>query len=102
MYEHDSDINLLIHFLARKQMSKCCHDITNSPTGDVDAPASTHVERSATCAQVRYSPTLQQQNSISSKGLNADFIIQYDVELRDLMGEIQVRSSFLRKICAAS
>uniref|UniRef100_A0A8D0A1C6 Inter-alpha-trypsin inhibitor heavy chain family member 6 n=1 Tax=Sander lucioperca TaxID=283035 RepID=A0A8D0A1C6_SANLU len=55
-------------------------------------PASTHVEQSACCARVRYSPTLQQQNSISSKGLNADFIIQYDVDLKDLMGEVQVSS----------
>lgn len=62
------------------------------PTGDAEAPPSTHVERSTCCAQVRYSPTLQQQNSISPKGLNADFIIQYDVDLRDLMGEVQVRS----------
>lgn len=63
--------------------------------GDTDAPASTHVERGASCARVRYSPTLQQQNSISSKGLDADFIIQYDVDLRDLMGEIQVRRTRL-------
>uniref|UniRef100_A0A8C4F2L5 Inter-alpha-trypsin inhibitor heavy chain family member 6 n=1 Tax=Dicentrarchus labrax TaxID=13489 RepID=A0A8C4F2L5_DICLA len=59
-----------------------------------DAPASTHVERSASCARVHYSPSLQQQNSISSKGLNADFIIQYDVDLRDLMGEIQVYDGY--------
>ncbi|XP_036958972.1 inter-alpha-trypsin inhibitor heavy chain H6 isoform X1 [Acanthopagrus latus] len=68
--------------------------LSNTAQGDADAPASTHVERSATCARVRYSPTLQQQNSISSKGLNADFIIQYDVELRDLMGEIQVYDGY--------
>ncbi len=61
-------------------------------TGDADPPASAHIEHSAGCARVRYSPTLQQQSSISAKGLNADFIIQYDVDLRDLMGEIQVRS----------
>uniref|UniRef100_A0A8C3A1B1 Inter-alpha-trypsin inhibitor heavy chain family member 6 n=1 Tax=Cyclopterus lumpus TaxID=8103 RepID=A0A8C3A1B1_CYCLU len=58
------------------------------------APASTHVEHSAGCARVRYSPTLQQQNNISSKGLNADFIIQYDVDLRDLMGEVQVYDGY--------
>lgn len=39
---------------------------------------------------ISYSPTLEQQNSVSSKGLNADFIIHYDVELRDIMGDIQV------------
>ncbi|XP_019124341.2 inter-alpha-trypsin inhibitor heavy chain H5 [Larimichthys crocea] len=68
--------------------------LSNTAQGDTDAPASTHVERGASCARVRYSPTLQQQNSISSKGLDADFIIQYDVDLRDLMGEIQVYDGY--------
>ena len=61
------------------------------PAGEAQAPASTQVEQNQGCARVQYSPTLRQQNSISSKGLNVDFIIQYDVELRDLMGDIQVR-----------
>lgn len=64
------------------------------PTGAADAPTSTHVEQNAGCARVHYSPTLQQQNSISSKGLDADFVIQYDVNLRDLMGDVQVSSIF--------
>ncbi|XP_037627762.1 inter-alpha-trypsin inhibitor heavy chain H6 [Sebastes umbrosus] len=68
--------------------------LSNTAQGDAEAPASTHVEQSACCARVRYSPTLQQQNSISSKGLNADFIIQYDVDLRDLMGEVQVYDGY--------
>ncbi|KAK9515103.1 hypothetical protein VZT92_025774 [Zoarces viviparus] len=68
--------------------------LSNTAQGDADAPASTHVEHSAGCARVRYSPTLQQQNSISSKGLNADFIIQYDVDLRDRMGEVQVYDGY--------
>lgn len=59
---------------------------------DAEAPASTRVERSACCARLRYSPTLQQQSSVSSKGLHADFIVQYDVALRDLLGEVQVRT----------
>ncbi|XP_070824912.1 inter-alpha-trypsin inhibitor heavy chain H6 [Chaetodon trifascialis] len=68
--------------------------LSNTAQGDADAPASTHVEHSGGCARVRYSPTLQQQNSVSSKGLNADFIIQYDVDLRDLLGEIQVYDGY--------
>ncbi|XP_033484517.2 inter-alpha-trypsin inhibitor heavy chain H6 [Epinephelus lanceolatus] len=68
--------------------------LSNTAQGDAEAPPSTHVERSACCARVRYSPTLQQQNSISPKGLNADFIIQYDVDLRDLMGEVQVYDGY--------
>ncbi|XP_077426169.1 inter-alpha-trypsin inhibitor heavy chain H6 isoform X2 [Vanacampus margaritifer] len=58
--------------------------------GDADPPASTQVDRRASCARVRYAPTSQQQVSISPKGLNADFVIQYDVNLTDLMGDIQV------------
>lgn len=63
------------------------------PAGDAEAPASTRVEQKACCARVRYSPSVQQQSSVSSKGVHADFIIQYDVDLRDLMGEVQVRTS---------
>ncbi|XP_051805702.1 inter-alpha-trypsin inhibitor heavy chain H6 [Acanthochromis polyacanthus] len=68
--------------------------LSNIAQGDTEAPSSTRVERSAGCARVHYSPTLQQQNSISSKGLNADFIIQYDVDLRDLMGDVQVYDGY--------
>ncbi|AWP10092.1 putative inter-alpha-trypsin inhibitor heavy chain H6 [Scophthalmus maximus] len=68
--------------------------LSNTAKGDAGAPASTHVERSAGCARVRYSPTLQQQSSVSSKGLDADFIIQYDVDLRDLMGDVQVYDGY--------
>ncbi|KAA8591449.1 hypothetical protein FQN60_002392 [Etheostoma spectabile] len=68
--------------------------LSNTAQGDAEPPPSTHVEQSACCARVRYSPTPQQQNSISSKGLNADFIIQYDVDLKDLMGEVQVYDGY--------
>ncbi|XP_061909475.1 inter-alpha-trypsin inhibitor heavy chain H6 isoform X2 [Entelurus aequoreus] len=64
--------------------------LSNDAQGDANPPASTQVEQSVNCAHVRYSPTLQQQNIISPKGLNADFVIQYDVNLTDLMGDIQV------------
>uniref|UniRef100_A0A8C7XYS0 Inter-alpha-trypsin inhibitor heavy chain family member 6 n=1 Tax=Oryzias sinensis TaxID=183150 RepID=A0A8C7XYS0_9TELE len=43
---------------------------------------------------VQFSPTVKQQSNISSKGLNADFIIQYDVDLKDLMGDIQVYDGY--------
>lgn len=68
------------------------------PTAAAGAPASTQVERSSCCARVSYSPSLQQQSSVSSSGLHADFTIQYDVELRDLLGEVQVRKKLLFKI----
>ncbi|KAF7669487.1 hypothetical protein LDENG_00189720 [Lucifuga dentata] len=68
--------------------------ISNTAHGDADAPASTHVEQSTCCAKIYYNPTLKQQNSISSSGLNADFIIQYDVDLKDLMGDVQVYDGY--------
>ncbi|XP_029973750.1 inter-alpha-trypsin inhibitor heavy chain H5 [Salarias fasciatus] len=68
--------------------------LSNTAQGDADAPASTRVERSSTCARIHYSPTLQQQSSVSAKGLNADFIVQYDVDLRDLMGDVQVYDGY--------
>uniref|UniRef100_A0A096M5F4 Inter-alpha-trypsin inhibitor heavy chain family member 6 n=1 Tax=Poecilia formosa TaxID=48698 RepID=A0A096M5F4_POEFO len=46
------------------------------------------------CARIYYNPTLQQQTSASPKGLNADFIIQYDVELKDLLGDVQVYDGY--------
>nr|XP_029520990.1 inter-alpha-trypsin inhibitor heavy chain H6-like isoform X3 [Oncorhynchus nerka] len=64
--------------------------LSNTVTGESEAPASTQVQQNPRCAGVHYSPSLQQQSSASSKGLNADYIIQYDVELSDLIGDIQV------------
>uniref|UniRef100_A0A665TWI6 Inter-alpha-trypsin inhibitor heavy chain family member 6 n=1 Tax=Echeneis naucrates TaxID=173247 RepID=A0A665TWI6_ECHNA len=68
--------------------------LSNTAKGDADPPPSTHVEQSAGCARVHYSPTVQQQNSMSSQGLDADFIIQYDVNLRDLIGDVQVYDGY--------
>uniref|UniRef100_A0A671Q4W8 Inter-alpha-trypsin inhibitor heavy chain family member 6 n=1 Tax=Sinocyclocheilus anshuiensis TaxID=1608454 RepID=A0A671Q4W8_9TELE len=57
-------------------------------------PPSTKVEKNPYCAHVHYTPTIQQQKNISPRGLNADFIIQYDVELKDPMGDIQVDDGY--------
>lgn len=57
---------------------------------DAEPPPSTKVSQNPHCAHVRYTPTIQQQRNISPRGLNADFVIQYDVELKDPMGDIQV------------
>ncbi|KAK0146847.1 Inter-alpha-trypsin inhibitor heavy chain H6 [Merluccius polli] len=68
--------------------------MSNNIKAEAEAPPSTHVDQNAGYARVRYNPTLQQQNAISSQGLNVDFIIQYDVELRDLIGDIQVYDGY--------
>lgn len=53
-------------------------------------PPSTQVQQNLYCAHIHYNPSLQQQKTISPKGINADFVLQYDAEQRDLMGDIQV------------
>ncbi|XP_073679603.1 inter-alpha-trypsin inhibitor heavy chain H6 isoform X1 [Garra rufa] len=68
--------------------------LTNNVHADADPPPSTKVEQNPYCAHVRYTPTMQQQKNISPRGLNADFIIQYDVELKDPMGDIQVDDGY--------
>ncbi|XP_072553342.1 inter-alpha-trypsin inhibitor heavy chain H6 [Salminus brasiliensis] len=68
--------------------------LTNTVPAEAEAPSSTQVQQNPCCAHVHYSPTLQQQKSISPKGLNADFVIQYDVEQKDIMGDIQVHDGY--------
>ncbi|XP_061591156.1 inter-alpha-trypsin inhibitor heavy chain H5 isoform X2 [Cololabis saira] len=68
--------------------------LSNTAQGETNAPASTQVKHNAGCAGVQYSPSLQQQKSISPKGLNADFVIQYDVDLKDLLGDVQVYDGY--------
>uniref|UniRef100_A0AAY4C3U1 Inter-alpha-trypsin inhibitor heavy chain family member 6 n=1 Tax=Denticeps clupeoides TaxID=299321 RepID=A0AAY4C3U1_9TELE len=59
-----------------------------------EVPPSTQIKQSSHCAHVHYNPSLQQQKSLSPKGLNADFIVQYDVEVRDLIGDIQTHDGY--------
>uniref|UniRef100_A0A8C6UAU9 Inter-alpha-trypsin inhibitor heavy chain family member 6 n=1 Tax=Neogobius melanostomus TaxID=47308 RepID=A0A8C6UAU9_9GOBI len=61
---------------------------------DGDPPASTLIEKNKKCARIHYSPSVQQQTSLSTQGINADFIVHYDVELRDIMGDIQVYDGY--------
>ncbi|XP_030623543.1 inter-alpha-trypsin inhibitor heavy chain H6 [Chanos chanos] len=68
--------------------------LSSTVQGEVKPPPSTQIQQGPGCAQIHYSPTPQQQRAISPKGLNADFIIQYDVELKDLMGDIQVYDGY--------
>ncbi|XP_067302212.1 inter-alpha-trypsin inhibitor heavy chain H6 [Pseudorasbora parva] len=68
--------------------------LTNSVQADAEPPPSTKVEQNPHCTHVRYTPTIQQQRNISPRGLNADFVIQYDVELKDPMGDIQVDDGY--------
>ncbi|MCJ8741886.1 hypothetical protein PDJAM_G00075950 [Pangasius djambal] len=68
--------------------------LTNTDQAEAKAPPSTQVQQNLHCAHIHYNPSLQQQRTISPKGVNADFVLQYDVEQRDLMGDIQVHNGF--------
>ncbi|KAM9444892.1 inter-alpha-trypsin inhibitor heavy chain H6 isoform 1-T1 [Clarias gariepinus] len=67
---------------------------TSTDQAEAEAPFSTHVHQNLHCAHIHYNPSLQQQRTISPKGINADFVLQYDVEQKDLMGDIQVHNGF--------
>ncbi|XP_072304744.1 inter-alpha-trypsin inhibitor heavy chain H6 [Eucyclogobius newberryi] len=64
--------------------------LLNNAHDDGDPPPAARIEKTPHCARVHYSPSVQQQTGVSAQGINADFILQYDVELRDVMGDIQV------------
>uniref|UniRef100_A0AAV2LZ28 Inter-alpha-trypsin inhibitor heavy chain family member 6 n=1 Tax=Knipowitschia caucasica TaxID=637954 RepID=A0AAV2LZ28_KNICA len=68
--------------------------LLNHAHGDSDPPPSTQIQKSPHCAQIHYSPSVQQQTAVSAQGINADFILHYDVELRDIMGDIQVFNGY--------
>ena len=65
--------------------------ILSTHTGEVDSPPSTRIERGETCVRITYCPTLQDQSAISGSGIMADFLVQYDVVMEDIIGDVQVR-----------
>lgn len=59
-------------------------------TGEGDLPPSTRIQRAETCVYITFSPTLQDQSAFSSSGIMADFTVQYDVVMEDIIGDVQV------------
>ena len=41
--------------------------------------------------RVTFCPTLKDQAAFSSSGIMADFVVQYDVVMEDIIGDVQVR-----------
>ena len=81
------------------QINPLLTKINHFPTAETGSPSSTLVEQwSQQRAQVLYSPTLEQQTSSSPKGLDADFVIEYDVILTDLIGDVQVMRKAVRHL----
>ncbi|XP_063064139.1 inter-alpha-trypsin inhibitor heavy chain H6-like isoform X2 [Engraulis encrasicolus] len=50
--------------------------------------------RSDTQARVFYSPSMEEQTSSSQYGLNADFVLKYDIVYTDLIGDVQVYDGY--------
>lgn len=85
--------------LAFCQVSPPCHPIPALPnhTGEGDLPPSTRTERGETCVRITFCPMLQDQSAFSSSGIMADFVVQYDVVMEDIIGDVKVREPGERK-----
>lgn len=61
-------------------------------TGEAGPPPATSIEEGETCVRVTFCPTLKDQAAFSSLGIMADFVVQYDVVMEDIIGDVQVRA----------
>ncbi|XP_072344024.1 inter-alpha-trypsin inhibitor heavy chain H6 [Scyliorhinus torazame] len=68
--------------------------LSNKLKGTQDVPDSTTIERSANCARICFTPSAEQQAQFSSQGIQGDFVVQYDVNMADLVGDIQTYNGY--------
>nr|XP_008173959.1 inter-alpha-trypsin inhibitor heavy chain H6 [Chrysemys picta bellii] len=68
--------------------------LTNALRGDADVPLSTRVEKGSHCAWVVFTPTPQEQVAFSSSGILGDFVVQYDVAMPDVAGDVQIYNGY--------
>ncbi|XP_053329828.1 inter-alpha-trypsin inhibitor heavy chain H6 [Spea bombifrons] len=68
--------------------------LTNTVQGDTEIPPCTEIETSTHCARITFSPSPAEQAAYSSSGITADFVIQYDVTLKDLAGDVQIYNGY--------
>ncbi|XP_053870720.1 inter-alpha-trypsin inhibitor heavy chain H6 [Malaclemys terrapin pileata] len=68
--------------------------LTNALRGDADVPPSTRVEKGSHCAWVVFTPTPQEQVAFSSSGILGDFVVQYDVAMPDVAGDVQIYNGY--------
>uniref|UniRef100_A0A8C8SUW1 Inter-alpha-trypsin inhibitor heavy chain family member 6 n=1 Tax=Pelusios castaneus TaxID=367368 RepID=A0A8C8SUW1_9SAUR len=61
---------------------------------DADVPPSTRVEKGSHCAWIVFTPTPQEQAAFSSAGIMGDFVVQYDVALPDVAGDVQIYNGY--------
>ncbi|XP_069501430.1 inter-alpha-trypsin inhibitor heavy chain H6 [Ambystoma mexicanum] len=68
--------------------------LTNTLRGEAEVPPSTHIEKGTNCARVTFSPSPSEQASYSRTGIMADFVVQYDVNMNDLAGDVQIYNGY--------
>ncbi|XP_066213594.1 inter-alpha-trypsin inhibitor heavy chain H6 [Saccopteryx leptura] len=67
---------------------------SNTHTSAAGSPPSTRIERGETCVRITFCPTLQDQSAFSSSGIMADFVVQYDVVMEDIIGDVQIYDGY--------
>ncbi|XP_038604433.1 inter-alpha-trypsin inhibitor heavy chain H6 isoform X2 [Tachyglossus aculeatus] len=68
--------------------------LTNTLRGEADMPPSTKVEKGENCARIIFTPTPQEQAAYSSSGIMGDFVVQYDVSMKDIIGDVQIYNGY--------
>ncbi|XP_075041036.1 inter-alpha-trypsin inhibitor heavy chain H6 isoform X2 [Mixophyes fleayi] len=68
--------------------------ITNTVRGEAAMPPSTEIDKNSHCARVTFQPTPKEQALHSNVGIVADFVVQYDVTLKDLAGDVQIYNGY--------
>ncbi|XP_074133719.1 inter-alpha-trypsin inhibitor heavy chain H6 [Sminthopsis crassicaudata] len=70
------------------------HLLTNAVRGEADLPTSTRIEKEETCARITFTPAPSEQAAYSSRGIMGDFVIQYDVAMKDVIGDVQISDGY--------
>ncbi|KAG8447787.1 hypothetical protein GDO86_015046 [Hymenochirus boettgeri] len=68
--------------------------MTNSVRGEANVPQSTQIEKTAHCARITFNPSPKEQTAYSRTGIAADFVINYDVTMKDLAGDVQIYNGY--------
>lgn len=63
--------------------------------GDSELPPSTVINQNDTFAKIIFKPSVVQQAKIAQNGILGDFIVRYDVNREQSIGDIQVMGSSL-------
>ena len=81
-------------FSERVICSVICY-VSILPTDDSGPPPSTVINQNETFAKVVFKPSVVQQAKIAQNGILGDFIVRYDVNREQSIGDIQVTGLLL-------